>query len=263
MPLSKAQSTKVDIEFSYSMRVEDDFLVTITAPDSSEILQYDSREDNVPFYRNSIFISEEGNYSIKLAYSNSDSSKNTALVHSFVYKKGIASVKLEIRCLWDTITYKPEKVYRSNRISVYTYTDNNIAKLQLKRLWTTPLNGEQLYLPYEIYNPSNMTLYSNKDNGVEMSLEAFLNGNWWYQNCGGVIRLGKPFKPLQRYKLQNSGFVNACDLNYLKGKTRLRVRASYNLSKSDALMLKREPQKEAHHYFSTFETYQVIDEFSL
>jgi hypothetical protein len=78
------------------------------------------------------------------------------------------------------------------------------------------------------------------------------------------MRLGKPFKPQQRFTMNKDGFVNGCDLAYLKNdKNYLRLRAEYHFPNNNNVERDKIADKKVVYIFKKTEIYQFFDEFKI
>lgn len=263
--LAQKKEVPFDFYFNQTMRFDDVVLIELIHNDTNLIFKTNTEQLDIPFFSHTYFLTEIGEYCLKTMIKSEDFKDSLERKHCFSYSGAEDKIRLEFTCGWDTLSRKPLTVYRNNRVTVHKYTYGNPADLKLKRLWKKPSpNGEKLYLPYEIYNPSDKLLYSNEENGVAFSLEEYSFGRWNYLNCGAMMRLGKPFKPKQHYRIDNGAFVTGCDIPYLKGdEGLLRLKVEYHFHKAEDYKKERISNIKSFYTFKQFENYQFFDDFNL
>jgi hypothetical protein len=202
--LLSAQLISIPLDFSFNQadRFDDDVLVTVLNKDSFTVLRMDSRKNEMPYFNKTYYLIDTGKYDIRIVFKNDGETDSLIRNYTFSLTGKEEIVRLALKCSFDTLDKKSLTIFRNNNVKIVRNIRGNPANLELKRLWKNPIRRDSaLHLPYEIYNPSDKLLYTNEDNGVEFMLEQFAYGRWQYLNCGAVLRLGKPFKPQQRYSI--------------------------------------------------------------
>ena len=262
---SQNSGVPFNLHFYQSERFDDNVLIEILYNDSVLIYKNSTDQLEMPFIHHRTILTERGQYCLKTTIQATDIDGAMERKFYFTYNGNEEDIELNFYCKWDTISHKPLNLYRKNTVTVSKSVNGNPAGLKLKRLWKNPSpDGRKLRLPYEIYNPSNKLLYSLEENGVSFILQEYLSSGWEYLNCGGSMRLGKPFKPKQRYAIEKDGFVTGCDLEYLKGNEgSLRLKVQYHFKESNDTKRERIIDKKSLYTFSEFETFQFFDEFSV
>lgn len=262
---SQQKEVPLDFHFSQTLRFDDEVFIELTHKDSTTIFDMHSENLEMPFFSHTFSLSEKGQYCLKTVMKTTDFTDSIERKYYFNVNGNEEKIRLEFICDWDTLSKKPLNVYRNNHINLYKYTNGNPADLKLTRLWKKPsTDGIKLRLPYEIYNPSDKSLYTNEENGIAFTLEEHILGRWDYLNCGAIMRLGKPFKPKQQYTLAKDGFVTGCDLAYLKGNEGLlRLKVEYHFHKADDLKREKIVDKKSLYIFKQFENFQFFDQFNV
>lgn len=262
---SQQKEVPLDFNFSQMLRFDDGVFIELMDKDSTLVFDMNSENLDMPFLNSTFSLTKTGQYCLKTVIKTIDFTDSIERKFYFNVNGKEEKIRLEFTGNWDTLSKKPLNVYRNNHITLYKYTNGNPADLKLKRLWKKPSpDGVKLRLPYEIYNPSDKSLYSNEENGIAFTLEEHIGAHWNYLNCGAIMRLGKPFKPKQQYTLSKDGFVTGCDLAYLKGNEGLlRLKVEYHFHKADDLKREKIVDKKSIYTFKQFENFQFFDEFNV
>jgi hypothetical protein len=263
--ISQNKEIPFEISFNQSPRYDDRFLIELKGNNKEIVFEKDTKELTMPFFNETFYVFENGQYCLHTSMTTDDFKDSLSKKYCFEVNGNEEKIALKIIIDWDTLSRKPLNVYRSNKITLNKTVNDNPAKLVLKRLWKTPSpDNIRLFLPYEIYNPSDKLLCSDEKYGVLFFLEEFKYNKWAYLNCGSTMRLGKPFKPQQRFTMNKDGFVNGCDLAYLKNdKNYLRLRVEYHFPNNNNVERDKIIDKKVVYIFKKLETYQFFDEFKI